>query len=177
MRLTVARLRQSIVVLACLLFLILAGFFFYARYRVRRFEKDLPGKLGINVQQTADGFTYSQSSQGHTLYTVHASKLFQYKTGGHATLHDVEITLYGPPGSNRTDKIYGSEFDYDKAAGIVSAKGDVQIDLADVGSDDGKAKDPGPANGSAKTNAAAGNAAASNAGSGNTGSANAGPSG
>jgi len=137
MRITVARLRQGIVVLACLLFLVLAGFFVYARYRFRHFEKDLPGKLGINIQQTADGFTYSQSSQGHTLYTIHASKLFQYKTGGRATLHDVEITLYGAPGSNRTDKIYGSDFDYDKAAGVVSAKGEVQIDLSGLGTGNG----------------------------------------
>ena len=139
MRITVARLRQGILVLAALLVIVLGGFFFYARYRFRHFEKDLPGKLGIDIQQTADGFTYTQSSQGHTLYTVHASKLFQYKVGGHATLHDVEITLYGAPGSNRTDKIYGSEFDYDKAAGIVSAKGNVQIDLSGLQSDNGTA--------------------------------------
>jgi lipopolysaccharide export system protein LptA len=139
MRITVARLRQSILVLACLLFVVLAGFFLYARYRFRHFEKDLPARLGINIQQTADGFTYSQSSQGHTLYTVHASKLFEYKAG-HATLHNVEITLYGAPGSNRTDKIYGSDFDYDKAAGVVSAQGDVQIDLSGLGTDDGRAK-------------------------------------
>jgi lipopolysaccharide export system protein LptA len=132
MRVTVARLRQGIIVLACLLVAVLAGFFFYARYRVRRFEKDLPAKLGVNIQQTADGFTWSQSSQGHTLYTIHAAKLLQYKTGGHATLHDVQITLYGAPGSNRADKIYGSEFDYDKSAGIVSAKGDVEIDLSSL---------------------------------------------
>jgi lipopolysaccharide export system protein LptA len=149
MRITVARLRQGIVVLACLLFVVLAGFFLYARYRFRHFEKDLPGKLGIDIQQTADGFTYSQSSQGHTLYTVHASKLFQYKSGGHATLHDVEITLYGAPGSNRADKIYGSEFDYDKTAGIVSAKGEVQIDLSGLGNDTGNGAANGAANGTA----------------------------
>src|SRR5580704_1563467 len=113
MRITVARLRRSIVILACLLAVVLAGFFLYARYRFHRFEKDLPERLGVNIEQTANGFTYSQSSQGHTLYTIHASKLFQYKEGGKATLHDVQITLYGAPGSNRTDKISGSEFDYD----------------------------------------------------------------
>ncbi|MGA7317957.1 MAG: hypothetical protein WBX22_28780, partial [Silvibacterium sp.] len=79
MRITVARLRRSIIVLACLLFLVLAGFFVYARYRFRRFEKDLPAKLGIDIQQTASGFTYSQSSKGHTFFTIHASKLVQYK--------------------------------------------------------------------------------------------------
>ncbi|GGH12902.1 LptA/OstA family protein [Silvibacterium dinghuense] len=142
MRVTVARLRQGIVVLACLLFVILAGFFFYARNRFRHIEKDLPGRLGVNIEQTADGFTYSQSSQGHTLYTIHASKLFQYKSGGHATLHNVEITLYGAPGSNRQDHIYGSEFDYDKEAGIVTAKGDVQIDLSSLNGDNGANNNP-----------------------------------
>jgi lipopolysaccharide export system protein LptA len=137
MRVTVAVLRRGIVVLACLLVLVLLGFFGYARYRFRRFEKDLPGKLGINIQQTANGFTYSQSSQGHTLFTIHASKLVQYKKDGHATLHDVDITLYGPPGSNRTDRIYGSSFDYDKQSGIATANGEVQIDLAGLESGSG----------------------------------------
>ncbi|HZD48231.1 MAG TPA: LptA/OstA family protein [Silvibacterium sp.] len=130
MRVTVARLRRGIMALACLLLVVLAGFFIYARYRLHRLAKDLPAKLGIDIQQTANGFTYSQSSKGHTYFTIHASKLIQYKTGGHASLHDVHITLYGPEGSNRTDRIYGSDFDYDPQAGIASAKGEVQIDLA-----------------------------------------------
>ena len=137
MRFTVARLRQGIVVLACLLIAVLIGVFIYARYRLRHFEKDLPARLGINIQQTANGFTYSQSSQGHTLFTIHASKLIEYKKGGQAHLHDVAITLYGPPGSNRIDRIYGADFDYDPQAGIATAKGDVQIDLAGLGAQAG----------------------------------------
>jgi len=133
MRLTVARLRLGIIVLACLLLLVLAGFFGYARYRLHRLAKDLPAKLGIDIQQTANGFTYSQSSKGHTFFTIHASKLVQHKNGGQATLHDVDITLYGPEGSNRADKIYGSDFDYDPQSGIASAKGEVRIDLAGLG--------------------------------------------
>src|SRR5271170_1855479 len=141
MRLTVARFRLGIIVSACLLLLVLAGFFGYARYRIHRLAKDLPARLGIDIQQTADGFTYSQSSRGHTFFTIHASKLVQLKNGGHASLHDVAITLYGPEGSNRADKIYGSDFDYDPQSGIATAKGEVQIDLAGLGSNEtGKPK-------------------------------------
>lgn len=136
MPLSVARLRQGILILAALLVAVLIGFFAYARYRFHRLERDLPSRLGINIQQTANGYTYSQSSQGHTLYTIHASKLIQYKQGGNATLHDVSITLYGPPGSNRTDRIYGSDFDYDAKDQIVSAKGVVAIDLQGFGDGD-----------------------------------------
>ena len=133
MRITIARLRQAILILAGLLAAVLIGFFAYARYRLHHFERDLPGRLGINIQQTANGYTYSQSSQGHTLFTVHASKLIQYKQGGNATLHDVSIELYGPAGSNRVDKIYGSDFDYDAKDQIISAQGTVSIELQGFG--------------------------------------------
>lgn len=131
---TIARLRQGILILAGLLIAVLIGFLIYAHYRIRRFEKDLPARLGANIQQTANGYTLSQSSKGHTLFTLRASKLIQYRQGGDATLHDVAITLYGPPGSNRTDKIYGANFSYDPKEQIVMAQGAVAIDLQGFGS-------------------------------------------
>ncbi|MGC2163239.1 MAG: LptA/OstA family protein [Silvibacterium sp.] len=134
MRITIARLRHGILIVAGLLLAVLIGFFAYARYRFHRFEADLPAHLGINIQQTANGYTYSQSSKGHTLFTVHASKLIQYKQGGNARLHDVAITLYGPQGSTRVDKIYGSDFDYDAKDQIIRAQGMVSIDLQGFGS-------------------------------------------
>jgi len=129
MRITIKRLRLLIVGLACLLLAVLGGFLVYARYRIRHIGKDLPGKLGMNIQQTANGYTYSQSDKGHTIFTIHASKLVQFKGNGHAILHDVAITLFGPPGTNREDHVYGSDFDYDQTKGIASAVGEVQIDL------------------------------------------------
>ncbi|MBX6358519.1 MAG: LPS export ABC transporter periplasmic protein LptC [Acidobacterium ailaaui] len=129
MTITIKRLRVLIVALACLLLAVVSGFLVYARYRVRHIGKDLPAKLGMNIQRTANGFTYSQSQKGHTLFTIHASRLVQFSSDGHATLHDVAITLYGPPGTNREDHVYGSDFDYDQKNGIASAKGEVQIDL------------------------------------------------
>ena len=129
MQITIKRLRLLIVGLACLLLAVLGGFLVYARYRVRHIGRDLPGKLGLNIQQTANGYTVSQSEKGHTVFTIHASKLVQFKSNGHAVLHDVAITLYGPPGEAREDHIYGSDFDYDQKDGIASAEGKVQIDL------------------------------------------------
>lgn len=129
MRITIKRLRWLIAGLACLLIGVLGGFLVYARYRIRHFGGDLPGKLGINIQQTANGYMFSQSEKGHTNFTVHASKLVQFKGNGHAELHDVAITLYGPPGTNREDHVYGSDFDYDQNNGIATAQGEVQIDL------------------------------------------------
>ena len=127
--------------LACLLIAVLGGFLIYARYRIRHLGRDLPGKLGMNIQQTANGFTYSQSDKGHTIFTIHASKLVQFRGNGHAVLHDVAITLYGPVGTNREDRVYGSDFDYDQNNGIASAQGEVQIDLQSPQSSAGQSND------------------------------------
>ncbi len=90
---------------------------------------DLPGQLGADISQTANGFTYSQSQRGHTIFTIHASKIVQFK-GDEAELHDVAITLYGPEGSHREDKIAGNDFSYNKKTGVVVANGAVSIDMA-----------------------------------------------
>jgi lipopolysaccharide export system protein LptA len=128
MRITLASLRLWIILLAVLLVAALAGFYGYARYQAHRIITDLPGKLGGQISRSSSGFTYSQSVKGRTAFTIHASSAVQYKGGASATLHDVVITLYGAQG-DRSDRISGGEFDYDQKAGIVTAKGEVLIDL------------------------------------------------
>ena len=74
MRVTVERLRLWILIAASLLIAVLVGFFLWSGLQYRRIVQNLPRKLGVNIQQTASGFTYSQSSHGHTLFTIHASR-------------------------------------------------------------------------------------------------------
>jgi lipopolysaccharide export system protein LptA len=132
MRVTIEGLRRWIVVTAALLLALVAGLIIYGRNRFRHIEKDLPARLGMNIQQTANGFSYTQTSQGHALFTLKASKELQLKSG-HVLLHDVDITLYGPPGSGRTDRIFGSDFDYDQSQGVITSQGDVDIELQGTG--------------------------------------------
>src|SRR5258706_10356001 len=112
MPLNARHLRLWFAAAAVLLIALVVGSYFYARYRVRLAIKELPAKLGIEIQQTANGFTLSRSEKGRTLFTLHASKMVQFKEGGRAQLHDVNIIVYGRK-SNRFDQIYGEEFDYD----------------------------------------------------------------
>ena len=128
MRVPIERLRSWILVLAGLLLIGILLFFGYARRQFRRMTHDLPGKLGLSIQQSTTGFTISKSDGRHTLFTLHAAKMVQYKSGGHAELHDVSITLYGADGA-QADHIYGDEFEYDPSEAVVRAKGVVQIDL------------------------------------------------
>jgi lipopolysaccharide export system protein LptA len=127
MRITIERLRTWILVLAGVLAAVILGFFALTRYKLSHFGRDLPGKLGVNIQQDANGFTFSKSQAGHTLFTLHASKLVEYK-GGHAMLHNVSITLYGKDGS-RNDHVYGNEFEYDPGQGTARALGAVHLDV------------------------------------------------
>ena len=128
MPLEVSRLRRWIVISAIVLSTVAVGAYSFARWRIKNALKDVPEKIGLDIQQTSTGFSVSKSEGGHTIFKVQASKAVQYKSGGHAELHDVNITLYGRD-SSRFDQIYGSDFDYDTKSGDVVAKGEVQIDL------------------------------------------------
>src|SRR5512146_1075489 len=128
MPLNIPRLRMLLAALALAIVALVAGFYFYARLQVRSALQRVPEKLGVNIQQSTEGFSLSKSGGGQTLFTVKASKAVQYKQGGLAELRDVSIVMYGQQG-NRFDQIYGSDFEYDPKTGVVSAKGTVHIDL------------------------------------------------
>jgi lipopolysaccharide export system protein LptA len=128
MALPVSRLRRWFALGAILMIATVAGMYFYARWRVRKAVHDIPAKIGLDIQQTAEGFSISKSVEGRTLFTVSASKAVQFKGGGHAELHNVKIVIYGKDAS-RFDQITGDDFEYDPASGNVSAKGTVLIDL------------------------------------------------
>ncbi len=122
------RLRRWLLAGFLLLVAVLAGVLGYARYRARRLLADLPHRLGIDIKSETNGFTYSQTVKGRTVFTIHAAKAIQ-RENGKTTLHDVVITLYGPPGSNRTDSIRGAEFEYDQPNGVIKAAGETHLDL------------------------------------------------
>jgi lipopolysaccharide export system protein LptA len=125
---SISRLRRWFAVGAITLSLVVAAMYFYARYRVQNALKQVPEKIGLDIEQTSQGFTVSKSEQGRTLFKVQASKAIQLKQGGRAELHDVTITLYGRD-SSRFDRIYGKTFDYDPTSGDVVGKGEVEMDL------------------------------------------------
>lgn len=138
MRTSVEKLRLGLAVGAGLLVLVVAGFLAFAHYRSMLFKANLPGKLGADITREANGYTWSQTVQGRTVFTLHAAKLEQRQNGKY-TLHDVGIVLYGRK-QDRTDRIYGKEFEYDQAEGIVRGVGQVHMDL----------EAPAPANGEHK---------------------------
>ena len=123
-----SRLRRWFALGAILLMATVAGMYFYARWRVHKVVHDIPAKIGLDIQQTAEGFSISKSEEGRTLFTVSASKAVQFKGGGRAELHSVKIVIYGKD-AGRFDRITGDDFEYDPASGNVSAKGTVLIDL------------------------------------------------
>jgi lipopolysaccharide export system protein LptA len=138
MNVSVERLRVWLLVGAGLLVLVIASFLGYAHYRAHRFLTNLPKKLGVNVRRETNGFTYSQSVQGRTIYTVHAAKAVE-RGDGKVTLHDVGIVLYGLK-EDRADRIYGKEFEYDQKNQVIRADGEVHIDLQAPEAADANAK-------------------------------------
>src|SRR5579864_8973860 len=128
MAFSISRLRRWVAAVLVFVCVVVAGTYFYARHRVENALKEVPGKIGIQIQQSANGFTISKSEQGRTLFKVQASKAVQFKGGGRAELHDVTITIYGAD-SSRFDQVYGKEFEYDQQTGDITSHGEVSIDL------------------------------------------------
>lgn len=128
MPLPVYHLRRILAATAILLTLVVAGMYFYARSKTINVLKTIPGKIGVNIKQTAHGFQFSKSDGKRTLFTVQATDIKEFKLNGNAELHNVSIVLYGRD-STRFDQISGDDFSYNQKTGDVIAKGDVQIDL------------------------------------------------
>jgi lipopolysaccharide export system protein LptA len=117
---------------------LVAGFLALGRLRMKNFVKDLPQRLGVGITQDSNSFTYDQSSKGKKIFTVHAAKEVQRKNGTIA-LHDVEITLYNQAGKP-ADHIHGVDFEYNQKAALLTAQGEVFIDLVPPEAKDAGAK-------------------------------------
>ena len=111
---------------AVLIVLVVSGIYIRGILRNRPVVPQVP-KIPPGIQ-TANGFTYSHTEGGKTLFTIHAANVQQLTGGGKANLHDVSIIVYGR-NQDRSDQIYGADFSYDPAAKIITAEGDVRIDL------------------------------------------------
>lgn len=131
MRLTIERIRTLVLVAAALLIAAVCIVLVAGKWRRPFSGRDIPKRLGINIQQEANGVTYTQARGGHTVFKIHASRVVQLKSG-HAELHDVEIDLYSADGA-RVDRISGGEFEYDQQSGLATAAGPVEITLARPG--------------------------------------------
>ncbi len=127
MRLTIEKLRTLVLGAGVLLLVALVVFLAVGKIKNPFNRRDLPKQLGVNIQQEANGVTYTQARGGRTLFKIHASKVVQLKQGN-ALLHDVKIELYGEDG-NRVDRIEGGDFEYNQQAGIAVAAGPVEITL------------------------------------------------
>jgi lipopolysaccharide export system protein LptA len=123
-----SRLRRWFAAGAVLAAAVVAGAYFYAQRKVQNALKQVPEKIGLEIQQSANGFTISRSVEGRTLFKIQAQKVVKFKAGGRSELHGVAIVLYGQD-SSRFDQIYGSDFEYDPQSGDITADGPVQIDL------------------------------------------------
>jgi lipopolysaccharide export system protein LptA len=127
------RLRKIFAGGAVMVFVIALGFYLRGFFKPQEVIPDTPKNIPSGVEKSATGFNLSKSEGGKTLFTIHAASVQQYKEGGRAALHDVSITIFGR-NQERSDQIYGSDFAYDPAAKVVTAEGEVRIDLEAVSS-------------------------------------------
>lgn len=125
---SIEQVRRWLVASAITLIVIVGLSYWISRSRTLPALHNVPKQLGLDIQQTSDGFSISKSEGGRTIYTVRASNAVQFKQGGRADLKNVHIVVYGKS-HDRYDQIYGNEFVYDQVSGDIIANGEVHIDL------------------------------------------------
>jgi lipopolysaccharide export system protein LptA len=126
-RFTIERLRNLVLAAGVFLVCALLAFLAVGKWKNPLNLKELPKRLGVDIQQEANGYTLSHAFGAHSQYKIHASKVFQLKDN-RAILHDVKIELYDTEGG-RVDRIEGKEFEYDQQLGKATAAGPVEITL------------------------------------------------
>jgi lipopolysaccharide export system protein LptA len=127
MRLSIKRLRAVLLAGALLLVLVLTAYIGYGRYRALQAYRRILAHAGASFTHDTNGFTYSQSEQGKTVFTLHAARATQLGDGKWS-LHNADLTLYGRV-TQRADRIYSSEIEYDEKEGLARAPGEVHMDL------------------------------------------------
>lgn len=127
MRLTIERLRTLVLAAGALLVVALAAFLALAHWKSRFILREIPKRLGVDIQQESNDVLIARNIGEHSQFKIRASKVVQMKQGT-AVLHDVQIELYGEDGK-RVDRISGGEFEYDQKNGKVVAAGPVEITL------------------------------------------------
>jgi lipopolysaccharide export system protein LptA len=113
---------------AVLAVLVAAGFYLRGILKSWRQPAVHPKNLPQDAAQVATGFTYSQSDGGKTIFKISATSVQQSKDLQRVQLQDASIILYGKEG-DRSDRIFGDDFQINKGTGDVIAKGEVHIDL------------------------------------------------
>jgi lipopolysaccharide export system protein LptA len=124
-------MRTLVLVTGVLLVVALGVVLAVRKFRNPFSRRDLPQRLGLDIQQEANGFTRLQFRAGQTLYKIHASRERQL-TNNHVLLHEVRIEMYGADGS-LVDSIEGKEFEWDEGRKSATAAGPVEITLARPG--------------------------------------------
>jgi lipopolysaccharide export system protein LptA len=112
---------------AVVLLAALGIFLFTAKRKSRLNGRDLPHRLAQNIEQEANGFSFTHAFGAHSQYKIHASKEVQLRDN-RVLLHNVQIELYGQDGSS-VDEIAGDAFEYDKQSGLAIAVGPVEMVL------------------------------------------------
>jgi LPS export ABC transporter protein LptC/lipopolysaccharide transport protein LptA len=87
-------------------------------------------QLPRNVSVHTEGFTFSRTAGGRTLFTVHAKSNLGFKDNK-SVLEDVDVTVYGATGNEPPKTIWGKKCTYNQETNDFQFDGQVEVKLDD----------------------------------------------
>lgn len=124
----ISKLRRWSAIVAIALVVLLVGVYLYRQRQERLARESLPPPVPESVGQRSAGFTFSKIDRGRTLFTIHASRVTEFKETKKSLLEDVSIVIFGSDGS-RQDRVASSGCEYLAEQGEISCPGSVAITL------------------------------------------------
>src|ERR1043166_1281816 len=100
-------------------------------YLIRNMQNSQSGprsQLPRDVSVHTEGFTFSRTAGGKTLFTVHAKSNLGYKDNK-GILEDVDVTVYSATGEEPPKIIRGKRCTYDQDTNDFQFDGDVAVEL------------------------------------------------
>ena len=86
--------------------------------------KELPTDLAVRTE----GFTFSRTQGGKTLFTIHAKTNLGFKDSRNM-LEDVDVTVYGTGENDATRRIRSRNCSYDQQTNDIRFEGNVEVEL------------------------------------------------
>src|SRR5438477_8844701 len=103
-------------------------------YLARRAEKSNGARRGVqlprDVSVHTQGFTFSRTAGGRTLFTVHAKSNLGFKDNK-GVLEDVDVTVYGATANEPPKTIRGKKCTYNQETNDFQFDGQVEVQLDD----------------------------------------------
>ena len=130
-------LRRFLLIVIAGVVLFSTGIYLARRWRIEAARSGVPSSLPAGVQQQTEGFAFSRSEGGRTVFSLEAARS-EEREDGRIIVSGVTLWIFGRAG-DRADRVRTDRCEYEPDGGDIQCPGEVDILLRSASSPDEEA--------------------------------------